>query len=127
MLYCPADPSGGFDQHPELTVTSEERVLDAVLMWCMQADDIFGWETADELLLRSSEAHLFFKDRLPTFESLLHFVRFPLLPSATLEKVPLGLSSRLVLSAVPFQWRSYYPCVFVADREKLYLQSISRP
>ncbi|CAA6657824.1 unnamed protein product [Spirodela intermedia] len=73
-------------QHPDLTVTSEERVLDAVLMWCMQADDIFGWETVDELL-KSSETHLFFKDGLPMLESLLHLVRFPLLPSTTLEKL----------------------------------------
>ncbi|KAL6011917.1 hypothetical protein ACLOJK_002383 [Asimina triloba] len=73
-------------QHPDLTVTSEERVLDAILLWCMQACEILGWEAVDELLKFSTPEHLF-GERLQTMETLLPFVRFPLMPSAVLKKV----------------------------------------
>ncbi|KAF2324780.1 hypothetical protein GH714_016759 [Hevea brasiliensis] len=73
-------------QHQELTVTSEERVLNAILMWCMRAKELCGWEMVDELLANST-ADLIFQERLPSLSDLLPFVRFPLLPYHLLQKL----------------------------------------
>ncbi|XP_078430629.1 BTB/POZ domain-containing protein isoform X2 [Wolffia australiana] len=81
-------------QHLELTVTTEERVLDAILMWCMSAKDVYGWETIDELL-KSSEPNQFFNTRFSMVDGMLHFVRFPLLPSTTLKKLERSFIARL--------------------------------
>ncbi|XP_058090666.1 BTB/POZ domain-containing protein At2g30600 [Magnolia sinica] len=84
-------------QHPDLTVTSEERVLDAILLWCMQAGEILGWE-AVEKLLKSSTPELLFGERLGSMETLLPFVRFPLMLSASLKKLEKSsLSSQIPL------------------------------
>ncbi|XP_065881581.1 BTB/POZ domain-containing protein At2g30600 isoform X2 [Euphorbia lathyris] len=73
-------------QHQDLTVTSEERVLNAILMWCIGATELYGWEKVDELVA-SSSPDLIFQDRLQSLNNLLSFVRFPLLPSHMLEKL----------------------------------------
>ncbi|XP_031254611.1 BTB/POZ domain-containing protein At2g30600 [Pistacia vera] len=73
-------------QHPDLTVTSEERVLNAILMWCMKAKELSGWETVDELMTKLT-AELLFEERLQSVNELLPFVRFPLLPYALLKKL----------------------------------------
>ncbi|XP_031102612.1 BTB/POZ domain-containing protein At2g30600 isoform X1 [Ipomoea triloba] len=73
-------------QHPELTVTSEEKVLNAILLWCLQAEEYFGWERIDEMMMNSTP-ELLFGERLTSLNMFLHFVRFPLLPSALLEKL----------------------------------------
>lgn len=73
-------------QHPELTVTSEERVLDAILMWCMQASEICGWEAVNDLL-KSSTPEILFGQRLQALAFFLPLVRFPLMPSAMLKKL----------------------------------------
>ncbi|KAJ8625677.1 hypothetical protein MRB53_034207 [Persea americana] len=73
-------------QHPDLTVTSEERVLDAIILWCMQASEIYGWEAVDELL-KSSTLELLFGERLKSLSILLPLVRFPLMPSTTFKKL----------------------------------------
>ncbi|XP_037493451.1 BTB/POZ domain-containing protein At2g30600 isoform X2 [Jatropha curcas] len=73
-------------QHQDLTVTSEERVLNAILMWCMRAKELYGWETVDELMSISTP-DLIFQDRLQSLENLLPFVRFQLLPYHLLEKL----------------------------------------
>lgn len=73
-------------QHPDLTVTSEEKVLNAILMWGVKAKELYGWEVVDEMIIYSTP-ELLFGDRLQTVHDLLSFVRFLLLPLALLEKV----------------------------------------
>ncbi|XVE56276.1 hypothetical protein DITRI_Ditri03aG0225600 [Diplodiscus trichospermus] len=73
-------------QHPELTVTSEERVMDAILMWCMKAEKLCGWEVVNEILINSTPESLY-KDRLQAVNDLLPSVRFSLLPYLLLKKL----------------------------------------
>jgi hypothetical protein len=73
-------------QHADMTVTSEEKVLNAILVWSMQADDICGWIQIDELLSSSAPVQLF-GERISLLDDLLPFVRFPLMPSTLLDKV----------------------------------------
>uniref|UniRef100_A0A2P2L4M6 BTB/POZ domain-containing protein At2g30600 isoform X1 n=3 Tax=Rhizophora mucronata TaxID=61149 RepID=A0A2P2L4M6_RHIMU len=73
-------------QHQDLTVTSEERVLDSILMWAMRAREIYGWEVVDEVMSHSSPG-LLFKERLQSLIDLLPFVRFPLMPYHLLKKL----------------------------------------
>ncbi|KAJ4770586.1 BTB/POZ domain-containing protein [Rhynchospora pubera] len=73
-------------QHPDMTVTSEEKVLNAILVWSMQADEMCGWVQVDELLSSSNPVELF-RERICLLDSLLPFVRFPLMPSSLLDKL----------------------------------------
>ena len=73
-------------QHPDLTVTSEEKVLDAILMWGMRANSVYGWDVVDEQMTYSTPEHLF-GERLQSVCDFLSFVRFPVMPSALLKKV----------------------------------------
>ncbi|XP_073011736.1 BTB/POZ domain-containing protein At2g30600 isoform X1 [Typha latifolia] len=73
-------------EHADMTVTSEEKVLDAILLWCMQAREIYGWATVDELLSSSTPDHIF-GERLSSVDILLPFVRFPLMPSLLLQRL----------------------------------------
>lgn len=73
-------------QHPDLTVTSEEKVLNAILMFGMNAKQLFGWEVVDQLM-ENSKPELLFGERLQLIYDLLPFVRFPLLQYSLLEKV----------------------------------------
>ena len=73
-------------QHSDLTVTSEEKVLNAILMFGMKAKELFGWEVVDELL-ENSKPELLFGGRLQLVYDLLPFVRFSLLQYSLLEKV----------------------------------------
>lgn len=75
-----------FLQHPDLTVTSEERVLNAILLWCCKAEELFGWDSVDEMMLNLAP-ELVFGERLNSLEEFLSFVRFPLLPYSVLQKV----------------------------------------
>ncbi|KAK3425043.1 hypothetical protein EUGRSUZ_F01772 [Eucalyptus grandis] len=82
-------------QHPDLTVTSEERVLNAILMWCMEAKKLLGWEAVDELM-NPLTPEVNFSDRLHLLNDLLPFVRFALLPRALLKKLKMSnLSKRI--------------------------------
>lgn len=72
-------------QHPDLTVTSEEKVLQTVLSWCMQAKEWIGWEDLDELAKKSIIEKS--GERLQSLNVLLPFVRFPLLPLPLLKKL----------------------------------------
>lgn len=83
-----------FSQHSDLTVTSEERVLNAVLLWSLQAKECCGWEVIDECL-RHSTPEVVFGERLESINHLLPFVRFPLMPSDLLKKVRMVLLSDL--------------------------------
>lgn len=73
-------------QHPDLTVTSEERVLNAILLWCLQSKELYGWEIVDGLMMHSTP-QLLFGERLRSVDILLLSVRFPLLPLALLKKL----------------------------------------
>jgi len=73
-------------QSADLTVTSEEKILDAVLMWCMKAEEPQRWEDIDELMNYSNPETLF-KERLQSLDDLLPHVRFSLLPYELLERV----------------------------------------
>uniref|UniRef100_A0A2C9TZG3 BTB domain-containing protein n=1 Tax=Manihot esculenta TaxID=3983 RepID=A0A2C9TZG3_MANES len=73
-------------QHQDLTVTSEERVLNAILRWCMGAKEWYGWEMVDKLLANSTP-DLIFRERFQSLNELLPFVRFPLLPYHLLKKL----------------------------------------
>ncbi|KAG9443198.1 hypothetical protein H6P81_019052 [Aristolochia fimbriata] len=73
-------------QHPDLTVTSEERVLDAILLWCMQANKICGWEAVDECA-KSLTPEILFGERLHLLSDMLPLVRFPLMPISLLKKL----------------------------------------
>lgn len=67
-------------------MTSEEKILDAVLMWCMKAEEPQRWEDIDELMKYSNPETLF-KERLQSLDDLLPHVRFSLLPHELLERV----------------------------------------
>ncbi|XP_027148485.1 BTB/POZ domain-containing protein At2g30600 [Coffea eugenioides] len=84
---------GNILQHPDLTITSEERVLNAVLLWCLRAQELFGWEKIDEMLLISAPESLF-GERFESLNVLLPRVRFPLLPCSLLEKLERSNLSR---------------------------------
>ncbi|KAE9620943.1 putative chromatin remodeling & transcription regulator BTB-POZ family [Lupinus albus] len=73
-------------KHPELTVTSEEKVLNAILMYGMKAKELVGWEMVDELIQNSSP-ELLFGERLQLVNDSLPFVRFPLLHDSLLVKL----------------------------------------
>lgn len=73
-------------KHPDLTVTSEEKVLNAILMFGMNAKQLFGWEVVDQLM-ENSKPELLFGERLQLIYDLLPFVRFPLLQYSLLEKL----------------------------------------
>jgi hypothetical protein len=57
-------------QHGDMTVTSEERVLDAILTWCMGACETFHWTLVDKLL-RTSTPEQLFGERLSAMDTLL--------------------------------------------------------
>ncbi|KAI9200663.1 hypothetical protein LWI28_011349 [Acer negundo] len=83
-------------RHPDLTVTSEERVLNAILMWCMKAKELCGWELVDQLMRKYTPEPLFEERMLHSVNDLLPYVRFPLLPHALLKKLEnSGLSSHI--------------------------------
>ncbi|KAJ6411897.1 hypothetical protein OIU84_005045 [Salix udensis] len=73
-------------QHQDLTVTSEERVLNAIFMWCMRDKELCGWEVVAELLALSTP-DLLFGDRLQSLSNLFTSVRFPLMPYDLLKKL----------------------------------------
>jgi hypothetical protein len=73
-------------KHPDLTVTSEEKVLNAILMFGMNAKELFGWEVVDQLII-NSKPELLFGERLQLVYDLLSFVRFPLLQHSLLDKM----------------------------------------
>ncbi|CAI9117091.1 OLC1v1018421C1 [Oldenlandia corymbosa var. corymbosa] len=71
-------------QHPDLTVTSEERVLNAILLWSVQANELFSWEKVDEML-QNMTPEILFRERLQSLNVLLPLVRFTLLPCSILK------------------------------------------
>ncbi|GAA0177007.1 hypothetical protein LIER_29643 [Lithospermum erythrorhizon] len=94
-------------QHPELTVTTEERIFNAILLWGLQSKELYGWERVDEIMGNLSP-ELLFKERLNSVDKLLPLVRFPLLPYELLKKLErsnlksLHSFSYLVTEAITF-------------------------
>ncbi|XP_059634394.1 BTB/POZ domain-containing protein At2g30600 [Cornus florida] len=86
---------GNILQHPDLTVTSEERVLNAILLWCLQAKEVYGWEVVDGMMLNSTPK-LLFGERLQSVNIFLPLVRFPLLPYDLLKKLETSSLSRQI-------------------------------
>jgi hypothetical protein len=84
-----------------MTVTSEEKVLDAILTWCMEASETYYWNSVDKLL--SSSPEQLFGERLTAINDLLPFVRFPLMQLSLLQRV------------LPFVILSYHGTVFTFD------------
>lgn len=100
---------GSILQHPDLTVTSEERVLNAILLWCSQTKQSWNWEKVDNLLLDLSPS-IIFKERLNSLHALLPHVHFPLLPGLLLKKLErsnlfyhISTFNHLVKEAITFQ------------------------
>jgi hypothetical protein len=85
-----------------MTVTSEEKVLDAILTWCMEASETSYWNSVDKLLSSSMPEQLF-GGRLTAINDLLPFVRFPLMQLSLLQRV------------LPFVILSYHGTVFTFD------------
>ncbi|KAI7987166.1 BTB/POZ domain-containing protein [Camellia lanceoleosa] len=81
-------------EHPDLTVTSEERVLNAILLWCMQAKEFYVWDVVDEMILNSAPE--LFGERFQSINYLLPLLRFPLLPYALLKKLERSDLSRMI-------------------------------
>jgi hypothetical protein len=73
-------------QHGDMTVTSEEKVLDAILTWCMEGSETCHWNSVDKLLSTSTPEQLF-GERLTTINDLLPLVRFPLMQLSLLQRV----------------------------------------
>ncbi|XP_039805740.1 BTB/POZ domain-containing protein At2g30600-like isoform X2 [Panicum virgatum] len=125
-------------EHRDMTVTSEERVLDAILTWCMGTCETFYWTSVDKLLRTSTPEQLFGK-RLSAVGTLLPFVRFPLMQLPMLKRMERSnLANRiqafrqLVAEAIEFshagQWTSTsYECERFQHRRSSYkeLQYIS--
>ncbi|KAF6168892.1 hypothetical protein GIB67_038389, partial [Kingdonia uniflora] len=72
--------------HPDLTVTSEERILDAILLWGAYTNRLCGWQAVDAYVM-SSTPNLLFGDRFLLLNTLLPLVCFPLMPLDLLKKV----------------------------------------
>nr|XP_043615321.1 BTB/POZ domain-containing protein At2g30600 [Erigeron canadensis] len=73
-------------QHQDLTVTSEERVLSAILMWALQPEELSSWEVVDNMLSVTTPKDLF-GTRLLSLNVLLPLVRFSLFPLVLLKKM----------------------------------------
>lgn len=73
-------------QHPALSVISEEKVLDAIILWGANKDTVHSWEDGNELA-KTEGPELLFQDRLEDVKLLLPLVRFPLVPLPVLQMV----------------------------------------
>ncbi|KAI4388508.1 hypothetical protein MLD38_000829 [Melastoma candidum] len=77
---------GHIIQHPDLTVTSEERILNAIMVWCTKSMRLISWEEVDDLL-KTTTLEILFQERIELMGELLQFVRFALLPRELLKKI----------------------------------------
>ena len=102
-------------QHPDLTVTSEEKVLDAILLWGMKANEVYGWEVVDELMTHSTP-EILFGERLQSVCNFLSLVRFAIMPISLLKKVIKLYTTTCQLPA------SYYKLEFTYLMSNMVLQ-----
>ncbi|XP_047325319.1 BTB/POZ domain-containing protein At2g30600 [Impatiens glandulifera] len=82
-------------KHPDLTVTSEERILNAILLWCSQATEEYNWEVVDEKIFDLTLYELF-GERSCFIDNFLPLVRFPLLADTLLKKLERSNLSRKI-------------------------------
>eukprot|EP00249_Psilotum_nudum_P017129 c26176_g2_i2 orf=223-2589(-) len=73
-------------QNPNLCVTSEEKILDAILVWASTVACHHGWMEADEYLKVHSIQELF-GNMIEGLNELLPFVRFALFPIPLLQQL----------------------------------------
>lgn len=78
-------------QHPDVRVSSEEKVLDSVLAWAASKEEVGGWEDAEKHIENHVSANVY-QPRENQLQGLLPLVRFPLMPMAVLRKVSVALS-----------------------------------
>ncbi len=91
-------------QHPDLCVTSEDKVLDAVMLWAANRDEIHGWDDANCNANNLEQDHLF-GQREEDLESLLPLVHFPFISLPVLEMVGQLLSSSVQGDVIfGFEW-----------------------
>lgn len=81
-------------QHSALSVISEEKVLDAIMMWGANKDDIHGWEDANQRAM--AEGAELFQDRLEDVKLLIPLVRFPLMSLPVLQMLQVSELCRLI-------------------------------
>ncbi|KAF6144304.1 hypothetical protein GIB67_024531 [Kingdonia uniflora] len=94
--------------HPDLTVTSEERILDAILLWGAHTNRLCGWQAVDAYVM-SSTPDLLFGDRFLLLNTLLPLACFLLMPLDLLKKLKkniLGIRipviGQLVMEAIEY-------------------------
>ncbi|CAL5045157.1 unnamed protein product [Urochloa decumbens] len=110
-------------QHCDMTVTSEERVLDAILTWCMGTCETFYWTSLDKLL-RTSTPEQLFGERLSAIDTLLPLVRFPLMQLSMLKRMErsnlanqIQVFRQLVAEAIEFSHAGHWtPTSYECDR-----------
>jgi hypothetical protein len=73
-------------QHPQLWLTSEERVLDAVLLWGAHTSGLATWQDVDTAV-HEVGADTVFRERRDEVEKLLGLVHFPIMMLAVLQQV----------------------------------------
>ncbi|XP_024518354.1 BTB/POZ domain-containing protein At2g30600 [Selaginella moellendorffii] len=72
-------------QHPDLLVTSEEKVLDAVFMWGSKMEGVQCWEEADTKY--KAGLQVICPDREEDLKVLLPLIRFPLMSMELLQQL----------------------------------------
>ncbi|CAN6179813.1 unnamed protein product [Urochloa humidicola] len=110
-------------QHCDMTVTSEERVLDAILTWCMGTCETFYWTSVDKLL-RTSAPEQLFGERLFAIDTLLPLVRFPLMQLSMLKRMErsnlanhIQIFRQLVAEAIEFSHAGHWtPTSYECER-----------
>lgn len=75
-------------QHPALSVISEEKVLDAIMIWGANKDDIHSWGDANQQA--KIEGTALFQERFEDVKLLLPLVRFPLMALAVLQMLQIS-------------------------------------
>ncbi|CAN6172082.1 unnamed protein product [Urochloa humidicola] len=111
------------DTHCDMTVTSEERVLDAILTWCMGTCETFYWTSVDKLL-RTSAPEQLFGERLFAIDTLLPLVRFPLMQLSMLKRMErsnlanhIQIFRQLVAEAIEFSHAGHWtPTSYECER-----------
>ncbi|KAL8172170.1 hypothetical protein V2J09_023974 [Rumex salicifolius] len=102
-------------QHPNLTVTSEEKVLNAIVIWCLQGKETFTWDAIDDVL-QASTPQLVFGERLNALNMLLPCVRFPLMPYDLLKKLEKStLMEKIPCFASLHRRSSYKELQYISD------------
>lgn len=82
-------------QSADLCVSTEERVLNAMILWASGGKRLHDWRGADDYLFKHGVSELF-EDRLISFNEVLQYVRFALMPLPLLQKLESCMLSECV-------------------------------